>query len=396
MRPVVIRHCVLALLLSAGSWGQASPQPPAAAGSLGPSLAAGADGAVVLSWLEPSGDGHALRFASWRDGSWQSPGTVTSGDGWFVNWADFPSVTPIDGAFWVAHWLVRRPAGGYAYDVHTAVSTDSGATWSAALRPHRDDTDSEHGFVSVFPYQGDAGLIWLDGRYTVPGRREPGGMTLRAASLTAGREFRDRAEIDGLVCDCCQTDVAATPAGPVAVYRDRTPGEIRDVYVTRLRDGAWTPGTPVARDGWRIDACPVNGPVIRSLAGALAVAWFSAAGDVPRVRLARSPTPDAPFEEPVAVFSGDTIGRVGLVLLADGTAVVSALERSDAGLANLRIAVVGAGGTPGPAHTVVEGVPQFSVPQIATIADGLLVVWTSQSGGSTRLQSKRVPVAALR
>jgi hypothetical protein len=78
------------------------------------------------------------------------------------SWADFPSVVPITGPFWAAHWLQKRPEGGYAYDVYVAISTDSGQSWSEGIMPHRDGTPTEHGFVSLFPWQGGAGVIWLD------------------------------------------------------------------------------------------------------------------------------------------------------------------------------------------------------------------------------------------
>ena len=48
--------------------------------------------------------------------------------------------------------------------------------------------------------------------------------------------------------------------GPVAVYRDRSPEEIRDISVVRLVDGVWTEPAPVHADNWMIEGCPVNGP----------------------------------------------------------------------------------------------------------------------------------------
>ena len=43
----------------------------------------GPDGAVILSWVEPDGDGHRLRFSQWRDAAWSEPRTVAAGAGWF-------------------------------------------------------------------------------------------------------------------------------------------------------------------------------------------------------------------------------------------------------------------------------------------------------------------------
>lgn len=365
---------------------------PALAGSLGANLVRTADERIVLSWLEPADAGHALRFATLVEGSWSAPLTVATGDDWFVNWADFPSVVPLAGDALAAHWLVRRPSGGYAYDIYTALSADGGTSWSAPARPHSDDTDTEHGFVTIYPRRDGAGLVWLDGRNTgVPGAAA--GMTLRAGTLRPDGSMADAAEVDGLICDCCQTDVAISTDGPVAVYRDRTPEETRDIYVSRYVDGRWQDGRPVAKDGWTIPGCPVNGPVIASHGAELAVAWFTNAGDTARVRLARSADAAKTFGAPVDVATGRAVGRVGLVLLEDGTAIVSWLRSAGNGTADLLLAPVTEDGSVGAPVAVASGVTTFSVPQVVRDGDGVLAVWSLQDGASNALAAARVPLA---
>ena len=46
----------------------------------------------------------------------------------------------------------------------------------------------------------------------------------------------------------------------LAIYRDRTETERRDIASRRLQ-GNWTVSQPVGVDGWQINGCPVNGPV---------------------------------------------------------------------------------------------------------------------------------------
>jgi hypothetical protein len=372
---------------------------PAASGALGPNLIRSVDGDTVLSWMEPDDNGgHALRYSVWNDGEWTSPLTVASGGDWFVNWADFPSVVPIDKDFWVAHWLRRRPAGGYAYDVYASVSRDGGRNWSPSLLPHRDDTDTEHGFVTLFPNDGTAGLIWLDGRNTGGGHHDDhtaGGMTLRAATLAPDATLSNETELDGLTCDCCQTDVTVTANGPVAVYRDRTRDEIRDIYAARFVDGAWQPGRPVANDGWMIAGCPVNGPVVASHGNDIAVAWFSNANGTPRVRLARSHDATATFATPVDVTRGDAAGRVGLALLDDGTAIVSWLQSGSNGKATLLLTPVTASGDVGDDYLVAADVTGFSVPQIVRDGDALLLVWTVKDNKSSSLAGARIALERI-
>src|SRR6266446_4763022 len=67
---------------------------PAGAGSAEPNLTAAPDGRIFMSWLEPaSPKGHKLLF-SVRDvkGSWSEAKIIATGDNWFVNDSDFPSM----------------------------------------------------------------------------------------------------------------------------------------------------------------------------------------------------------------------------------------------------------------------------------------------------------------
>jgi hypothetical protein len=64
-----------------------------------------------------------------------------------------------------AHWLVKRGSATYAYDVNITQSKDGGKSWSKPIVPHRDNTQTEHGFVSLIPLNdGRLGANWLDGR----------------------------------------------------------------------------------------------------------------------------------------------------------------------------------------------------------------------------------------
>ena len=148
-RPTSIRHgCAVALLavlvVACGDTGGLDERPRVEAlglaalpGSAEPNLATGPAGELVLSWQEPAGNETALRFASFDGDSWSEARTAATGDRWFVNWADFPSVVPVDGDFWAAHWLARRDGGTYPYDVAVAISTDGGASWSRARGSRR-------------------------------------------------------------------------------------------------------------------------------------------------------------------------------------------------------------------------------------------------------------------
>ena len=364
-------------------------------GSMGPNLAVGPDGTTVLSWIEPLDDGHALRYSTLEGSTWSEPATVAVGEDWFVNWADFPSVVPVSESLWGAHWLVSQPAGGYAYDIFAAISTDTGTTWSEPFRPHTDGTETEHGFVSIFADDDAIGMVWLDGRKMVNEYDEndvaASAMTLRTATFVPDGTVSREGEIDGIICDCCQTDVAVTPAGPVAVYRDRSTSEIRDNYVSRRIEDVWQPGQAIADDGWEIAACPVNGPAVVADGNNIAVAWFSAVGDVPKVQFARSTDGGATFAEPVPIATGDNVGRVGVATLPDGRVAVSWVCGSAYESGQVCLRFVGADDELGEVEVISgdDRVPAFSFPQLVSAGDDLYAAWTVQTGDVTTVHSAR-------
>lgn len=390
-RLIISSLLVLAACDSAGPGTQIEYlENPAATGSMAPNLALGPDGAVVMSWIEPDGDGHALKFSALQDSAWSPSRTAARGDDWFVNWADFPSVVPLSASFWAAHWLVRQPAGGYAYDVFISHSLDGGESWSAPRKPYDDDSPTEHGFVSLFPDGDGLAAIWLDGRYMLDDGR---GMTLRSARFDRNLALDYKEEIDGLTCDCCPTDVALTDRGAVAVYRDRTPEEIRDIAVSRFIDGEWTPGRNLSNDNWHMPACPVNGPKIDALGHHVTVAWFTAADDRPRVQIAWSADAGENFSEPTEVASGHVYGRVGVAMLDNGDAVVSWLADTGDGNAALFAARVDRQGTVGPAVDIsrCEHMSPLSTPQLVKTGGDIVAAWTVVRDGTTRVHSAVIP-----
>jgi hypothetical protein len=245
----------LAVGLLAGCAGSSSPgtawsvtpgESPAADSTAQPQITVTGDRAT-LSWIERSGRTATLKFAERAGAGWSEPRTVASGDNWFVNWADVPSVVRLADGSLAAHWLQRSGPGTYAYDVRLAFSSDDGRTWSESVTPHHDGTQTEHGFASLFQAPGAGlGLVWLDGRHMGGGGHdghEAGGMTLRGATFDRSGTQIVEIEIDDRVCECCPTAVTLTADGPIAAYRNRAEGEIRDIYVSRFVNGAWTPGS---------------------------------------------------------------------------------------------------------------------------------------------------------
>jgi hypothetical protein len=307
-----------------------------------PDLVDAGQGGLLLSWVEPQAQGHALRLSRLTHAAWSTPRTVAQGTDWFVNWADTPHVAATaDGALW-AHWLRKSAQATYAYDVVLSRSVDGGATWSQPQLVNTDGKPVEHGFVSLWPHDAQrVGVAWLDGRETLAqtatghGAHEghgagSGAMTLRAAVFDATLQRTDEARLDAATCDCCQTDVAVTARGPLVLFRDRAEGEIRDIAAARLQHGQWNTPQLVHADGWKMPACPVNGPAVAAREATVLAGWYTAAGNVPMLKLARSGDAGDTFAAPVVVERGQALlGRVDVALSADAAWVLWLREEAN-------------------------------------------------------------------
>jgi hypothetical protein len=371
---------------------------PIVANPEGPRLSTGPDGRTILSWMEPDERGTTLWYSSLADDGWSPRRSVVSGRDMFVNWADMPSVLALAGDHWAAHWLEMAGHQTYSYHVQIAQSFDAGRTWTDPVKPHRDESPTEHGFVTLFAHADSVGAIWLDGRKTGAGMSsEPAstGMTLRAARLDQDGQLHDEVEIDDLVCDCCQTDVALGTLGPVAVYRDRTPQEIRDIAVAQHVDEQWQPATPLHDDQWQIGGCPVNGPSLAARGNRMAAAWFSMPGGKATVRVKFSDNSGRTFGDTIDVSTDNPVGRADTVLLPDGSAAVSWLQPDIGGAATLHLRRIGPESQRGPAIEVARNLPARSSPQLALAGDDIILAWTEKKGGITRIASARMAVDEL-
>ncbi len=398
------RSCALLLVLvsvacvsDGPGLGRAEPfDAPTGEGSRWPALSSDGDG-VILSWLEPDAFGSwSLRMARLDDAGWRDVKTVaTEGERpFFVNWADFPAVWAVSPGTLAAHWLERGTEGGYDYGVRVAFSNDGGTRWSDPWTPHEDGTPTEHGFVSMFPVSdSEVGMVWLDGRKssrTEDGQEGQAEMTLRFRTASLGGTPGPEILLDDLICDCCQTDAAVTGRGPIVVYRNRTHAEIRDIYVTRMTEEGWTTGHAIHDDGWVFPACPVNGPAIAAAGESVVVAWFTGANGEPTVQVAFSNDAGDSFGPPTKVDLGNPLGRVDVLLLEDGSALVSWIEGGgqDAAILAQRVRPDGKRDRPIEISPTSAG-RDSGFPRMLQDARGrILFAWT-ESGTTTRVRVAR-------
>ena len=375
---------------------------PAGMGSGEGHLAVGADGRLYLSWIEAEATGHVLKFSSWTGDKWSLPQVIARGSDWFVNWADVPAMTALaDGRSLMAHWLSRSGKDTYAYGLQVSRSLDAGTSWTLPVSPHRDTTETEHGFASWAALPGDrAALVWLDGRETSGEEGHGGAMTLRFATLASDGTLGDETLLDSRVCDCCSTDLVSTGDGSLlVVYRDRSEGEIRDIRLARYDGKTWSEGELVHRDGWKIAGCPVNGPAIDAQGNLVSVAWFTVdSADRGHVRLAFSKDGGHVFDDLIEIGGENPLGRVDLALLPDGTAWVVWMEATKDGEAQVLVRSADSRGRLSEPMIVATTSASRSsgVPRLVNLENDLFVAWTSAPPQEDTSLGTRVLTARIR
>jgi hypothetical protein len=359
---------------------EALTSPAGAGDSTAPQLTVAGD-RMILSWLE-MGHHATLKYAERTTSGWSAPVTIISSENIVANWADVPSVRALPDGRLLAHWLERNGPDPGTYDLRLATSPDRGRTWTALRAPHSDQTKTQHGFAAFFE-GGPAGfgVVWLDGRETV----EPGGtMTLRSTRYESPG-FEGEAVVAPDVCDCCPTAAATTSDGAIVAFRNRTAGEIRDIYVVRWNGRTWSAPALVHNDGWQIAGCPVNGPAVGARGRDVWVAWFTGVGGAGRSFAAFSADGGRTFGAPIRIDDEGSSGRMQVAVMRDGAAVVSWVEFAK-GMSQLRVRRVTTQGDRSAAATIAYGLgTQF--PRMAASGDEIVFAWTETSRGLLRVRT---------
>ncbi|MBT8219062.1 MAG: hypothetical protein KJP00_04525 [Bacteroidia bacterium] len=277
-----------------------------------PNLATSNNGLEII-WTETINDTTAIYH--WILGSVDLPVKIASGNDWFVNWADFPSLASDDHGNVIINWLQKSNKGAYDYDIHYSIKSKN--AWNPSRLLHSDGIPAEHGFVSFINVDANTFYAsWLDGRNTKtanpsdPDKNLP--MTLRGGWIDKFNGSVSEFEIDPKVCDCCQTTSAHTPSGLLTAYRDRTDEEIRDIIVQKITSDTIYKVFE-SKDSWKINGCPVNGPAIAAKNEIVVLTWYTANPE-PSVWIVVSKDEGESFSKKVRIDQGNPLGRVDIDL----------------------------------------------------------------------------------
>ena len=338
---------------------------------------------LFLSYVTQTDSLSTLYYSEYKDETWQRPIKVSSGNNWFVNWADFPVIAENKGTILINH-LQKSAEGTYTYDIKLNIHSFEVTKNKRDFLLHDDGTKSEHGFVSMTPTDSGFFVTWLDGRNTSGGghnsqdsHNKAGAMTLRSASINFQGEITKSIELDNRVCDCCGTSSAMSNKGPIVAYRDRSKNEIRDISVIRFENGKPLPFQTIGNDNWEIPGCPVNGPSIAALENSVAVGWFTAVGGEGKVQIAFSEDNGENFGNSIRVDTKNATGRVEVEMISEKEAAIIWMEPNgeEEVIKVRKVAVSGEiGGPIIVSKTSAERASGF--PQMAKVANKLFFAWT--------------------
>lgn len=379
--------------------------PEAARSGSAPGLLVGADElhlAFMRSDAEPSLEHATLPLEDARDEGWSETQRIAGGPRVLVNWADVPAIAETASGRTVVAWPEYHgddPAAGYAPRVAAQLDDGSfGPAWS----PDDLRRGPESGFVAFVSAPSGLHMFWLDGRELGgPGHGlgpTGGNMQLRSVAIDdEGLQAGPSRVVDDRTCECCKLGVGLLGGQPLAAYRDRSDAEVRDIYVA----GPTIAPTLVARDGWTIAGCPVNGPAVASSRDWIYVAWFTGAQDRSAMYIASASSPAA-WGQAKAFDLGLPGGRVDLIATPDtagGGALVSwvELDAEQPGRAKLLARRVRADGELGVPHAVAEfgAARDWGFPRAALLGDEVVWIYTDPTGEAPRLRAWLAPLPAI-
>lgn len=386
---------------------------PANPSAFAPHLAsAPARGLVAQVWMEKDeGAGARVRVATVSTSSvrWTEPVTVAAGADLVANPYSTPQIVVTATGDLVALWYVTNPgqADHHHPTYHALVSrsSDGGKTWSRPSRLTTESVNNEFAALAPLP-DGSVLAVWLDGRNkkVSEGSGAHGDATGDQA-LYGNTLYSSTGDtlIDDRVCDCCPTGLAAFEDGSaLAVYRDRSAEEVRDVVSVRYRKGKWQSPAPLGAEGWKIGGCPVNGPALASRGPHVSAVWYSGAGGAARIHASISAAAGEPFLAPLRIDDHQALGHVGAAVLQDGTAFCTWVEQSAANDTSeiwlRRIAPDGTRSVPSRLAAFTShrkrGIPRLAVSRDEPGRPAeLILAYTESQGEVTVLASQRLTIA---
>lgn len=304
-------------------------------------LSASDDGRLLLSWVEPEQKaGKTLKFSLYDGKTWSEPKTVIS----LPDIYDLPKVIALnDGAFGAVWGTETKGKKDSSNEVYLSRSADGGLTWSKPVQANSDRTVKTaryNAHIAPLP-DGKMAAFWSDAR----NHNKPNGTQYLMGTVmnTDGSVEADFA-VDDDICSCCQLLPTRYKDKLYVTYRDRLPGDVRDIAVVPWPGIKAAQPVRVHKDNWVLPGCPGQNVGSSASAKRLGVAWFTAVGGKGKVQAAFAENPETGFGEPVNLDpKHKPQGEVKMVMLDDNRAAVHWIRKTQKG-PELQLAVVSTDG----------------------------------------------------
>lgn len=304
----------------------------------------------------------------------------------------------------------------------SARSTDGGRTFTPAVLVPGTDAPGNRGWEAIGDGpQGRFLAVWLDHRLLAAPEaarttaahdhsamaKPAGDNAIADADAMAAKSQLYIASLDGLikpqgltggVCYCCKTAIARSGDAVFLAWRHVYPGSLRDIAFAASRDGGRTFSAPVrvSEDKWQINGCPDDGPAMSvSGDGRVHLVWptvISEGGNAVKALFYASSGDGKTFTPRVRIPTSGQANHPQMATLADGRLVVAWDEA-----ANGSRTIVAAEGRRDRSGAVVfanapaKRLGNGTYPAVVRTATGALVAWTSGDAAASVIATVRVP-----
>lgn len=348
--------------------------PTHATGALRPGV-----GGPFLIWIEPGDPAPSIRLSIWRE-QWDEARTIATDPGLAADRAHGADFLTLPDGTWVCSWTQSSPDG--TTEVRVSTSSDTGITWSTALRPSKKTSGFSGGLASLVEDTVEGfWVVWLEGKGLIARSDRVTGKqaTTAEARLRAARwrkgAFDAPVTLDSGAAACSGTAAKRTLEGIAVAYRNHNSKTGGDLSLVRYERGVWGKPVLLNNESWAISDCPAHGPSVSSRDSLLAVAWYTEDQGKPRIELALSDSSAFRIDRTLRIDDGSPLSPPGLEWLPDESALVSWVEKT-AGGAEVRARRVTLDGQAGPARVVAQTSPERT-PGIPDIAVRELSIWVA-------------------
>jgi len=172
---------------------------------------------------------------------------------------------------------LKKPYTGYIW---FSSSKDRGKSFSQPIIVHKDREEITHRFDSLLIDKNDRiNIAWIDKRDLILSKKTNKEYVGAAVYLTFsddhGLSFKPERKVADNSCECCRIAIDESKNNLVLLWRHIYSGNIRDHAISFIKENIIAPPKRVTYTGWKVDACPHQGPaLVADNSNNYHISWF--------------------------------------------------------------------------------------------------------------------------